>query len=89
MRFRQRIVRLEEYRRRRLPPDHFLTSVRVPWDLPPGMDTDTWLQTEVVCSCGQRGCPEMRIGAVWPDKAPSAEAWGERMQAYLRARQEA
>jgi hypothetical protein len=43
MKYRQRVMRLEGYRRTRLPPSHFVMSVRVPWDLPAGMDQETWL----------------------------------------------
>jgi hypothetical protein len=80
MRYRHRIVRLEEYRRTRLPPSHFLAIVCTPWDLDP-VDEDEWLQT-LVCACGRVGCPELRIGALVPEKAPSAQAWSERVQEY-------
>jgi hypothetical protein len=33
------------------------------------------------CTCGQRGCPELRIGVLLPEKAPSPEAWAEQAQA--------
>jgi hypothetical protein len=84
--YRHRMTRLEEYRRRRMPPSHFVVSVRVPWDLPRGIDQETWLQEEVLCTCGQKGCHEMRIGLVLPEKAPSSEAWAERAQAYYAKR---
>jgi hypothetical protein len=87
MRYRQRVTRIEEYQRRRLPPSHFVMSVRVPWDLPAGMDQDTWLREEVTCACGQQGCPELRIGLVLPEKAPSAEAWTDRVQTHYAQRQ--
>jgi hypothetical protein len=67
-------------------PSHFVMSVRVPWNLPDGMDQDTWLREAVQSSCGQRGCPELRIGLVLPEKAPSAQAWAERAQAYCAQR---
>lgn len=86
MRYRHRITRIEAYRRRRLPPRHFLMSVRVPWDLPEGMGQATWLAAEVRCPCGERGCPELRIGLVVPAKAPSVEAWAERAAAYYQRR---
>jgi hypothetical protein len=86
MRYRHRIVRLEEYRRTRLPPSHFVMSVRVPWDLPAGMDQETWLQEEVLCTCGERGCPELRIGLVLPEKAPSPQAWCDRARQYYAQR---
>jgi hypothetical protein len=86
MRYRQRITRIEAYRRRRTPPSHFLMSVRVPWDLLVGMDQATWLVEEVTCPCGQRDCPEFRIGLVLPEKAPSAEAWADRAAAYYQRR---
>jgi hypothetical protein len=86
MRYRQRVIRLEEYQRRHTPPSHFVTSVQVPWDLPADMHQETWLQAEVMCRCGQKGCPDMRIGLVLPEKAPSPEAWAERAQAYYAKR---
>ena len=86
MRYRQRVMRIEEYRRCRMPPSHFVVSVHVPWDLPRGMNQDTWLQEDVLCTCGQKGCHEVRIGLVLPDKAPSPEAWAERAQAYYAQR---
>jgi hypothetical protein len=86
MRFRQRITRIEEYRGRRMPPSHFLMSVRVPWDLPAGMDQETWLAEEVACPCGQRECPDFRIGLVIPEKATTAEAWAEWAQTYYAQR---
>jgi hypothetical protein len=42
------------------------------------MDQAMWLRDEVVYRCGQRRCPELRIGLVVPQKAPSAEAWATR-----------
>jgi hypothetical protein len=86
MRYRQRVTRLEAYRRRRLPPSHFVSSVYVPWDLPSGMDQETWLRTDVSCACGQRGCPKLRIGVVLPEKASSAEAWAQRARDYYMQR---
>jgi hypothetical protein len=75
MSLKDRVLRLEEYRRRRLPLDHFVSVVHIPWELPVGMDEETWLRTEVTCACGQQGCPETRFGLVVPEKAPLAEAW--------------
>jgi hypothetical protein len=80
MRYRHRIVRLEEYRRTRLPPSHFLSVVCTPWDLAHA-DLDDSLQT-LMCPYGQRGCPDLQIGALVPEKAPLAAAWSERVQAY-------
>jgi hypothetical protein len=85
VRFRHRITRIEAYRRR-VPPSHFLASVRVPWDLPEGMGQETWLAEEVTCPCGQRACLEFRIGLVIPEKAPTAEAWAEWVQSYYAQR---
>jgi hypothetical protein len=86
VRYRQRLTRIEAYRRRRTPPSHFRMSVRVPWDLPAGMDQATWLVEEVRCPCGERGCPELRIGLVIPAKAPTAAAWAEWAQQYDQSR---
>jgi hypothetical protein len=78
MRYWQRLRRLEESRRQRLPSNHFLMIVRVPRHLPAGWDQAMWLRDKVECNCGVRGCPKLRIGLVAPHKAPSAEAWVER-----------
>jgi hypothetical protein len=86
MRFRHRITGIEAYRRRHTPPSHFLMSLQVPWDLPAGMDQETWLAEGVICPCGRRECPEFRIGLVIPEKAPSAEAWAERAQQHYQQR---
>jgi hypothetical protein len=86
MRYRQRVTRLEGYRRRRMPPSHFVSSVYVPWELPEGMDQETWLQEEVTCACGERRCPEMCVGLVLPEKAPSPEAWAQRARDYYAQR---
>jgi hypothetical protein len=69
-----------------MPPSHFIASVRVPWDLPAGVDREAWLAAEVTCPCGEQGCPEFRIGLVVPAKAPSVEAWAERAQQYYQRR---
>jgi hypothetical protein len=74
MRPRQRLARIEAYQRRRMPFSHFVSIVLVPWERPVGTDQETWLREEVMCRCGRRGCSELRIGALLPEKAPSAEA---------------
>jgi hypothetical protein len=61
------------------------TVVQYPWDLPDG-DRDRWLREELPCTCGQVGCPLLTIGALFPAKAPSAEAWAERVQTYYAQR---
>jgi hypothetical protein len=81
MRYRQRVARLEEYRRKRRPPSHFLSVVCTPWQMDGGA-IDHWHREELACACGQVGCPELRVGALLPEKAPSVEAWAERAQAY-------
>jgi hypothetical protein len=50
------------------------------------MDQETWLAEAVTYPCGERGCPEFRIGLVILEKAPSAEAWAERAAAYYQLR---
>ena len=78
MRYRARVVKLEEYRRTRRPPSHVLSVVFQPWEEP---DRERWL-AGLTCPCGAVGCPELRIGALLPAKAPSAEAWQARVRQY-------
>jgi hypothetical protein len=85
MRHRQRVVRLEEHRRRRTGRPHHLSVMQYPWDLLDG-DRDRWLEEELPCVCGRVGCPLLTIGALLPAKAPSAEAWTERAQTYYAQR---
>jgi hypothetical protein len=54
---------------------HFVSMVKIPRELPGGMEEDTWLRTEVTCACGQQGCPEMRLGFVLPEKSASPSEW--------------
>ncbi len=72
---RGRVTRLEERRRRRVPVGHFLPVARYPWGVADG-DQARWLRT-LRCPCGRQGCPELRVGLLLPDKAPSPEAWAE------------
>ena len=44
--------------------------------------TQEILASFVCCSCGQRACPQLRIGAILPEKAPSAEACAEHARHY-------
>ena len=85
MRYRQRVARLEEYRCKRRPPSHFMSVVCTPWHMNGGA-IDHWLREEVACPCGTVGCPDLRIGALLPEKAPSVEAWAERAQQYAHRR---
>ena len=85
MRDQQQVARLEEYRRKRRPPGHCLRVVSTPGHLDGGA-IDHWLREELACACGQVGCPELRIGALLPEKAPSVEAWAEHAQAYSAQR---
>jgi hypothetical protein len=72
--YKARVRRLEERQRRRCPPgQHFVSIVRVPWDVDED-DQDRWLREEVTSACGCCSCPELQIGAMLPEKAPSAEA---------------
>jgi hypothetical protein len=34
-----------------------------------------WLREGMICACGRRHCPELRIGAMLPETAPSEAAW--------------
>jgi hypothetical protein len=75
-----RFRRVEAWWRQRVPSMHFLTSVQVPWNV----DTDTWLQTEVTCACGQHGCPELRVGLVVPERFSSSDDWQQQAQQFYR-----
>jgi hypothetical protein len=75
---KSRIACLEARQRRQHPAgEHFISVVRVPW----GEDSADDLAA-LSCLCGQVGCPDRRIGRLVPDKAPSSQAWVERVQAY-------
>jgi hypothetical protein len=82
--YHARIARLEARQRQAHPDRHWTSVVRVPWDEP---DQARWLR-QLPCACGQVGCPERRIGLLVSEKAPSADAWAERAQAYVTRRQE-
>jgi hypothetical protein len=80
--FKSRLRRLEAAWRKRPVQGHLVSVLRYPWDLPDG-DIDAWLAS-VPCARGRLGCPERRIGALFPETAPSAEAWAARYQAWAR-----
>jgi hypothetical protein len=84
MRYETRLRRLEARRLR--PVSHFLSSVRYPWyrDEP-----DHEWRRGLVCPCGQRGCLELRVGAMVPEKALSPEAWAARARQYQEGRDDA
>jgi hypothetical protein len=77
MRYESRLRRLEARRVR--PVSHFVSIAYYPWHR--GEPDDAWLRG-LVCPCGRWGCPEFRIGAILPEKAPSADAWAERARQY-------
>jgi hypothetical protein len=81
MRYEIRLRRLEA--RRRQPVSHFLSVAYYPWHW--GEPNDDWWRA-LVCPCDQRGCPELRVGASVPEKAPSPEAWAERARQYQEER---
>jgi hypothetical protein len=80
--YRHRLQALERRQRQLHPPElaHFISVVYQPWEEP---DRDRWL-AGLTCPCGAVGCPELRIGVLLPEKAPSAEVWQERCQEYAR-----
>jgi hypothetical protein len=73
--FKSRVKRLEDQRRRRLPPGqtHFTSAVRVPPEIP----HEAWRQwvAEQPCACGRVACPERRIGLLVPTPCQTAEEW--------------
>jgi hypothetical protein len=79
MRYESRLRGLEA--RPRQPVSHFLSMVRYPWHR--GEPDHDW-RRGLVCPCGQRGCPKLRIGAMVPEKAPSPEAWAARARQYQK-----
>jgi hypothetical protein len=72
MSYETRLQRLEAQRRQPWPVSHFVPVVCYPW--PVGEPDDHDWRRALVCPCGQRGCPELRIGIMLPEKAPSADA---------------
>jgi hypothetical protein len=83
---RHRLTALERRQRRQHPPKlaHHLPIAYQPWD---ETDRERWL-AELRCPCGVSGCPELNVGCILPEKAPSPEAWAEHYQRYARARGE-
>lgn len=81
MRYERRLRQLEA--RRQQSVSHFIAIVYYPWHQ---REPDHDWRRVVVCPCGQRGCPELRISAILPEKAPSAEAWAERARRYREER---
>jgi hypothetical protein len=77
-----RVRRLEACQRRLHPPEraHYRSVVNQPWEV---RDREPWL-AELTCPCGVVGCDQMTIGVIVPEKAPSADAWAARFQAYAR-----
>jgi len=83
MSFRKaRVKRLETHERRSHLPElaHFMSIASQPWDAP---DREQWL-AGLTCPCGVVNCHDLTIGAILPEKAPSADAWQARFQAYAR-----
>jgi hypothetical protein len=76
--YKSRVKRLEDRRRRRLPPGqgHFTSVMQVPDDVP-HQAWDQWLAGQP-CACGVVGCPERRVGLLIPTKCQTAEAWSHR-----------
>jgi hypothetical protein len=63
---------------------HFIAILQFPWDLH-AEDEERWLAEQLACDC-RPNCPGKRVGALLPEKAPSAEAWAERCRQWPRTR---
>jgi hypothetical protein len=73
MGYKARLQRLEAPQRRTGPVSHFVPAVFSPSHLHEAGEA-RWLRDEVICACGRRGCPELQVGVLLPEKAPSDEA---------------
>lgn len=80
----KRISRIESYQRDHNSEGHWIPALFYPWDLPNDVQ-DVWLTERLACACTP-GCPGKRYGALLPEKAPSVEAWAERVQHYCAQR---
>jgi hypothetical protein len=80
----RRIIRIEAYQRARDTEGHWIPVLCYPWDLPDDAQ-EVWLAEQRACTCTP-GCPGKRYGALLPAKAPSVEAWSERVQQYYARR---
>jgi hypothetical protein len=65
---------------------HFIPILFQPWDLDLAA-RDAWLAEQLACDCRPE-CPGKRVGALVPEKAPSAKAWAERCQQWQAKRPE-
>jgi hypothetical protein len=73
MRYETRLKRLEATRRQPGPVSHVVAVAFMPWH-PDEPAEAQWLRDEVICACGRRGCPELQVGVLLPEKTPSDEA---------------
>jgi hypothetical protein len=80
----RRITRLEAYRQIRDGANHFVSVLFYPWALPDDQ-RDAWVAEQLACPCTP-DCPGKSGGALLPEKAPSPEAWEERVRAYQAQR---
>jgi hypothetical protein len=83
-RLHHRLKTMETHAQRLLTDLHFISVLIYPHDRAEAA-LENWLAERLRCTC-HPDCPGKRVGAVLPKKAPSAEAWSERAQAYYAQR---
>jgi hypothetical protein len=76
----RRLNNLEVRQRHGQAGAHVIPILPYPWHLD-AEDQEAWLAEQLACNC-QPDCPGKRVGALVPEKAPSAEAWTARAHAY-------
>jgi hypothetical protein len=83
-RLHHRLKIMETQAQRLLPNPHFISVLIYPHHMAE-YTLEGWLAEQLRCHC-RPDCPGRRVGAVLPEKSPSAEAWSERYQPYARER---
>jgi hypothetical protein len=81
---KERISHLENTQRLSQAEAHWIPVLFYPWELPDDR-REMWLAEQIRCDCSP-ACSGKRVRAVLPQKAPLAEPWAARAQAYYAKR---
>jgi hypothetical protein len=81
---RHRIKALEIRDQSRRLDSHFINVLIYPRHMAEDA-LEGWLSEQLRCTC-RPDCPGKCVGTILPKKAPSAEAWAVRAQAYYAKR---